>query len=180
MFPQVWAPLFRVADVTGFVYRGFEKQKIVVSIVRVVTVAARHVAQSQRVAAGLEGIGAAFRVALKTGLLLRERIENPVPGAVYLVAGRTGHIGRFVGAAKPAQPPMGFMAAQADLVLVRSGGFRVSPECVHRFLILASLLRIDMVCAGTVAGLALKLGKRGIRVGTRCMRGGKYCASGPG
>ena len=85
---------------------------------RVVTVAARHVAKTQGVATALKRVGASFRVAFKTGLLLLKRIENPVSGAMYLMARRAGNILGLMFAAKPGQSSAGLMTIQTNPVLL--------------------------------------------------------------
>jgi len=106
-----------MTGVTGLVDRRLPQEKIVISIVRIVTVAARHVSKPQWVTARLERVRTPSRVAFKTGFLLRQRIKYAVSFAVYLMAGCAGDISRFVPASKPAETAMVFMAIQTHLVL---------------------------------------------------------------
>ena len=64
-----------MTGVTGLINGRLLQEKIVITIVRVVTVAARHITESQWVTAGLERIRAFTRVALKTDFLLCQRIK---------------------------------------------------------------------------------------------------------
>ena len=72
MFPQVRALFFSVAGVTGFIDRGLLKQKIIIAVMWIMAVAASHVSETQRMAAGFQGVSASLVVAPKTGFLLRQ------------------------------------------------------------------------------------------------------------
>ena len=72
VFPKIRALFLAMAGVTGFVDGRLLEQELIITIVRIMAVAAGHVAESQRVAAGLQGIGPALGVAFETGFLLRK------------------------------------------------------------------------------------------------------------
>ena len=78
VLPQKRPALFRMAKIAGQIDGRALQQEIVVSIVRVMATAACHAAETQWMAAGFERIGAFILMAGKTGLLLRQGIENPV------------------------------------------------------------------------------------------------------
>ena len=96
----------------------------------------------------------------ETGLHLRLGIENPVAFCVDLVARCTGNFFTLVSTAEPSQASPGFMAAQADLVLFGHRRLGVDSEGDRRIAVPAPALGSRMFLAGTMAGFALKVGKR--------------------
>ncbi len=152
------------------------QQKVVVTIVGVVAVAAGHGAETQWMATEFIHIRAFFRMTGETGLNLRQGIENPVAFCVDLVAGCTGNFFTLVSTAEPGQASPGFMAAQADLVLFGCRRLGFDSEGDRRIAILTPALGACMFLAGPVAGFALKVRKRRLRVGLRCVFGVKYCS----
>lgn len=159
-----------MAGVAGLVDGRLLQQEFVVAIVRVMAITTGHSAETQRVAAGLERVRPAPLVAAKTSLLLGQGIENPVSFAVDLVAGRARYFFSLVCTAEPAQPAVGFMAAQTDLVLLGRWGRGTCSKCKHRQHHTTGPLGTGMIFARAVAGLALEVGKRCVGVCHRSMR----------
>jgi len=133
------------------------QKEIVVAIVRVVAAAAGHAAESQWMAAGFIGIGAFILMAVETGLLLRQRIKNPVTLCVHLVAGRTGKVFTLVCAAEPPQAPPGCMTAQANPVLFRDRRITAVTESNRRITVFTLALGAGVFLAGSMAGFALEI-----------------------
>jgi len=83
-------------------------------------------------------------------------------------------------AAKPAQAPVSFMAGNAYLVLGLSRGWRASAKNDCGFHKPTMSFRPGVVLAGPMAGFALQLGKRRVRIqagSVRCIEyrsGGKF------
>jgi len=126
-------------------------------------------------AAGFIAVRAFSRVTGETGLLLRQGIEYPVAFGVNLMTGCTGNIFTLVPAAEPGQAPPGHMAVQADLVLFRCRRRSLEAKGDRRIAVPTPALGTGMFLAGPVAGFALEIGKRCVRVGLRSMFGVEYC-----
>ena len=165
MFPQIRALFFSMAGITGLIDSGLAQQKIIIAIVRIVAVTAGHVAKPQGVATGFQGVGTPFWMAVKTGILLGQCVEYPVPGPVYLVACSAGNIGGFMPTSKPSQPAMGFVTSQAHLVLNFSRCFGLATKSVNGLAALTPLLAINMIFARSVTGFTLQAGKGRFGIG---------------
>jgi hypothetical protein len=111
----------------------------------------------------------------EAGLDLRLGIENPVTLCVHLVAGCAGNVFTLVCAAEPTQTPPGLMAAEAHLVLIRCRCLGLYAEGDRRISIPSPALGARMFFAGTMAGFALKIRKRRIRVSLRRVFAVEYC-----
>ncbi len=158
MFPQKRATFFRMACVTGVVDRVLRQLKIIETAVRIVTAGAGHLAEAQRVTAGLVRLRPGPWMAAITGLLLGFRVEHRIPLDMHLVARRTRQFLFLVSAADPAHPAMVGMAAQANLVLFLDGRFDVLAEHPHWRGVLAARLSFVRT-AGPVACFTLGTGK---------------------
>lgn len=88
MFPEKRAALFGVTVKTGVVDARLAQEKIIIAIVRVVTITAGHIAEAQGMVAGAESVRLAVGMTTKTSLLLEERVEYRVCLAMNLVARR--------------------------------------------------------------------------------------------
>ena len=86
MFPEKRAALFGVTVKTGVVDTRLAQKKIIIAIVRVVTITAGHLAEAQGMIAGAESVRLEVGMTTKTGLLLEERVEYRVCLAMDLVA----------------------------------------------------------------------------------------------
>jgi hypothetical protein len=157
MLPQEWAALFRVAEIAGLVDGRLAQQRVIVAVVRVVTAGAGHAAEPQWMVAGAVDVSLALLVATETGLLLCQRIEDAVPAAVDLVAGRAGQVLGFVRAPEPAQPAVTLVALQANCILFGCRRGSALTEHDHGLYIAAPTLGSGMILARAVAGFALQL-----------------------
>ena len=110
----------------------------------------------------------------KTGLLLCQGIENPVAFSVDLMAGCTGNIFTLVSAAKPAQAAPGYMTAQAYPVLFGRRRCSFKAEGKRWIAVPTPALTAGMLLAGPMAGFALKIRERCLRIGLRCVFGVEY------
>jgi hypothetical protein len=164
-----------MAEVAGQINGRALQQEVVIAIVWVVAVAAGHGAETQWMAAEFKHIRAFFGMTGEAGLDLRQGFENPVALCVNLVAGCTGNFFKLVCAAEPSQAPAGFMAAQANLVLFGCGRLGVDTESDRRIAVPTSALGARMFLAGSMAGFALKIRKRCVRVGLRGVFAVEYC-----
>ena len=171
VLPQEGPAFFGMAAVTGFIDCGLLEQEVVITVVRVVTIAAGHAAEPQWMVTGLVAVGLSPCVAAETGLLLRQGIEHPVTFPVNLVTGCTGNILYFMRAAEPAQAPFGLVTVEANLVLLRGRRMGGSAKGPHRHFVTAPPLCPCVLFAGAVAGFALQTGKRGIRISPGRMLG---------
>ena len=174
VLPQKRPALLRMAEVAGFVDTGSPQQKIIVTVMRIMATAATHLSEPQRMVACFQGVGPPPGMTGETCLLLRQRIEYPVPRTVNLMTGCTGNPGSLMAAAHPSQPPLGLMAADAYSVLFAGRACRAGAESDWRPDRFAMALRPRMVFAGPVAGFTLQLGKWCIRVRVRTVRSDKY------
>lgn len=104
-------------------------------------------------------------MAIETGLLLFQGVENPVAFAVYLVTGCTCDTFNFVCTAEPAKAAFSLVTVEADPVLFRDRRLGRSAKSPHRLFCAAPALRPRMFFARAVTGLALQIRKRSIRVG---------------
>jgi hypothetical protein len=126
-------------------------------------------------AAEFKHIRAFFGMTGETGLYLRQGFENPVAFCVDLVAGCTGNVFTLVCTAEPTQAPTGLMAAQAYLVLFGCRRLGADTESYRRIAVPTSALGARMFLAGPMAGFALKIRKRCVRVGLRGVFAVEYC-----
>ncbi len=175
VLPQERPALFCMTDITGYIHGRALQQEVIVAIVGVVAIAAGHGAETQWMAAEFKHIRAFFWMTGETGLYLRQGIENPVALCMDLVAGCTGNIFTLVCAAEPPQAPAGFMAAQAYLVLFGCRRLGADTESDRRIAVPTSALVARMFLAGSMAGFALKIRKRCVRVGLRGVFAVEYC-----
>lgn len=135
MLPQERLALLGMTGVTGVVDGGALQQKVIIAVMRIVTVGTGHFAKTERMAAAAVRFRPGPWVTGETGLLLGQQIKYGVPCSMYLMAAGTGHIFLFVRAAKPAQSAIGFVTIHAYPVLFCRRCHSMQTESPHWFII---------------------------------------------
>lgn len=167
-----------MAEGAGFIDRRLLQQKVVVAIVRIVTIAACHAAESKRMAAGLVGIRPFPGVATEAGFLLRQGVKDTVAFTVYLVTGCTTDVFELMCTAEPANAALGLVAVETNPILFLRRGKGRGAKSTHWNFIPALALSPRMFLARAMTGLALQSRKGRIRVGAGCVFGLKNSCGG--
>src|SRR5205814_3370629 len=152
VLPQQRAALLGMAAGAGLVDGGLVQHRWARRAVRVVAVAAGHLAEAHGVRRGLLEIGTLLLVARQADLGLRALGAHRVLVGMQLVAVGAGQLVAVVRADVPGTAPLVLVTAQARLVALLHREEGAGLEVVDRQLLVAAA---RMPCAGAVAGLAL-------------------------
>ena len=119
MIPEKRSALFDVTLEAGFIDRITGQKLHPGRAVRIVAVAASHLAFGRRMTRGPKKLGSLLLVTSDTNVVLRALVSHPILSGVDLVTGRTGHVPLSVGTALPVNPLARLMTVQTDGIALR-------------------------------------------------------------